>query len=397
VAGFTLIDLFERMAAAGASDLHLCAGSPPVFRVRGELARVDGPPITAEEMRDLVYRITTLDQQKELEVERELDFSYALGNTWRFRLNAFYDRDAVACAVRLVPATIPTLDDIRMPAIVHELAFRPRGLVLVTGPTGSGKSTTLAAMVDAINEERACHIVTVEDPIEFVHSHKRAVVNQREVGADTRSFARALRSALRQDPDVILVGELRDLDSISIALTAAETGHLVFATLHTRSAASAIDRIVDVFPHEQQAQVRVQLGASLQGIIAQALLVTADGDDRRAAIEVLVADDAVRNLIRQAKMEQVHSYMHTGGRRGMHTLEQALAKLVQDGDVTLPEALAHANDPEQLHRLVNRGHDAGAKVPVAPVSFHAHGRGTPNAADSSYPPQGGEQFSGADF
>ncbi|HEY8645911.1 MAG TPA: type IV pilus twitching motility protein PilT [Gaiellaceae bacterium] len=367
MAAFTLIDLFEQMAAAGASDLHLCAGSPPVLRVRGELERLDIPPLTAEEMRDLVYRITTLDQQKELEVERELDFSYGLGNKWRFRLNAFYDRDSVACAVRLVPATIPTLEDIRMPMIVRELAFRPRGLVLVTGPTGSGKSTTLAAMVDAINEERACHIVTVEDPIEFMHSHKRAVVNQREVGADTRSFARALRSALRQDPDVILVGELRDLDSISIALTAAETGHLVFATLHTRSAAGAIDRIVDVFPHEQQAQVRVQLGASLQGIIAQALLVTADGEDRRAAVEVLVADDAVRNLIRQAKMEQVHSYMHTGGRRGMHTLEQALAKLVQDGDVAVAEALAHANDPEQLRRLVARGNDTEAKVPVAPV------------------------------
>jgi twitching motility protein PilT len=368
VTAFTLIDLFERMAAAGASDLHLCAGSPPVLRVRGELERLDLPEVSGEEMRALVYRITTLDQQKELEIERELDFSYALGDTWRFRLNASYDRDSVACAVRLVPATIPTLEDLRMPEIVRELAFRPRGLVLVTGPTGSGKSTTLAAMVDAINEERACHIVTVEDPIEFVHSHKRAVVNQREVGADTRSFARALRSALRQDPDVILVGELRDLDSISIALTAAETGHLVFATLHTRSAAGAIDRVVDVFPHEQQAQVRVQLGASLQGIIAQALLVTADGEDRRAAVEVLVADDAVRNLIRQAKMEQVHSYMHTGGRRGMHTLEQALAQLVQDGDVALPEAIAHANDPEQLRRLVNRGRDTEPKVTAAPVA-----------------------------
>src|SRR4051794_21626192 len=304
------------MAESGASDLHLCAGTPPVLRIRGVLGRLDLPALDAEQMRNLVYRLTTLEQQKTLEVERELDFSYAYGDKWRFRLNAFYDRDAVAAAVRLVPAEVPTLKQLHMPPILRELAFRPRGLVLVTGPTGSGKSTTLAAMIDAINEQRACHIVTVEDPIEFVHEHKLAVVNQREVGADTRSFARALRSALRQDPDVILVGELRDLDSIAIALTAAETGHLVFATLHTRSAAGAIDRVVDVFPHEQQAQVRVQLGASLQGVIAQALLVTADGEDRRAAVEVLVADDAVRNLIRQAKMEQVHSYMHTGGGAG---------------------------------------------------------------------------------
>jgi twitching motility protein PilT len=365
VTRYNLVDLFEQMAASGASDLHLCAGSPPVMRVRGELERLDAEPLTADEMRELLYRITTLEQQKELEVERELDFSYALAAKWRFRVNAFYDREAVAAAVRLVPAEIPTLDGLHMPPIVRELAARPRGLVLVTGPTGSGKSTTLAAMVDAINVERACHIVTVEDPIEFVHAHKRAVVNQREVGSDTKSFARALRSALRQDPDVVLVGELRDLDTISIALTAAETGHLVFATLHTRSAAGAIDRIVDVFPAEQQAQVRVQLGSSLQGIIAQALLVTADGEGRRAAVEVLVADDAVRNLIRQAKMEQVHSYMHTGGRRGMHTLEQALARLVQDGEVSLAEALANANDGEQLKRLATRSRDADRRLSAA--------------------------------
>jgi twitching motility protein PilT len=230
VTAFTLLDLFERMAAAGASDLHLCAGSPPVLRVRGDLERLDLPTVSAEEMRALVYRITTLDQQKELEVERELDFSYALGDKWRFRLNASYDRDSVACAVRLVPATIPTLEDIPLPEIVRELAFRPRGLVLVTGPTGSGKSTTLAAMVDAINEERACHIVTVEDPIEFIHSHKRAVVNQREVHSDTNGFSVALRAALREDPDVVLIGEMRDLETIESALRIAETGHLTFGS-----------------------------------------------------------------------------------------------------------------------------------------------------------------------
>jgi twitching motility protein PilT len=350
----SLLDLFEQMAAAGASDLHLCAGSVPVLRIRGELKRTEGEPLSAEEMRNLLYSVTTLEQQKILEVERELDFSYSLGGSYRFRVNVFFDRDAVACAVRLVPAQVPTLDELHMPAVVKELTLRPRGLVLVTGPTGSGKSTTLAAMIDAINEDHACHIVTVEDPIEFMHTHKRAVINQREVGADTRSFARALRSALRQDPDVLLVGELRDLESISIALTAAETGHLVFATLHTRSAAGAIDRIVDVFPAEQQSQVRVQLSSALQGIVAQSLLRTADGEGRRAAVEVLVADDAVRNLIRQAKLEQVHSYMHTGSKRGMHTLEQALAGLVQDNVVTISEAVATANDPEQLRRLVTR-------------------------------------------
>jgi twitching motility protein PilT len=364
VSSYTLVDLFERMAVEGASDLHLCADAPPVLRVRGELIRLDEPPVDAGDMRTLIYTITTLAQQKDLEVERELDFSYALGN-WRYRVNVSYDRDSVAAAVRLVPTEIPTLDALHMPEVLHELTLRPRGLILITGPTGSGKSTTLAAMIDTINEERACHIVTVEDPIEFVHRHKRAVVNQREVGADTRSFARALRSALRQDPDVILVGELRDLESISIALTAAETGHLVFATLHTRSAAGAIDRIVDVFPAEQQAQVRVQLGSSLQGIVAQALLETADGTDRRAAVEVLIADDAVRNLIRQAKMEQVHSYLHTGGKRGMHTLEQDLARLVQEGVVRSSVALGVANDTEQLRRLLARPAANGAAAVAA--------------------------------
>jgi twitching motility protein PilT len=362
VGATTLIDLFEEMAAAGASDLHLCAGSPPVLRVRGELSPMDKPVLDARDLRTLIYKITTQAQQQTLEVERELDFSYAFAGKWRFRINVFFDRDAVAAAVRLVPAGVPTFDELELPPILGELTLRPRGLVLVTGPTGSGKSTTLAAMIDLINEERACHIVTVEDPIEFLHTHKRAVVNQREVGADTKSFARALRSALRQDPDVILVGELRDLESIAIALTAAETGHLVFATLHTRSAAGAIDRIVDVFPAEQQAQVRVQLSSSLQGIVAQALLPTADGEGRHAAVEVLIADDAVRNLIRQAKLEQVHSYMHTGSRRGMHTLEQDLARLVKGGVVTQRSALANANDPEQLRRLLARTPDESALV-----------------------------------
>ena len=352
--GLRLVDLFERMASEGASDLHLCAGSPPVLRRRGELIRVEGPPLDAADLRELVYTVTTLEQQKRLEVERELDFSFAIPGASRFRVNVFYDRDAIAAAVRLVPVEIPSLDDLHLPAAARQLALLRRGLVLVTGPTGSGKSTTLAAMLGVINEERACHIVTVEDPIEFIHPHKRAVVNQREVGADTKSFGRALRAALRQDPDVILVGELRDLESIGIALTAAETGHLVLATLHTRDAAGAIDRIVDVFQPEQQAQARIQLSSSLQGVLAQALLPTADGEGRRAAVEVLVADDAVRNLIRQAKLEQVHSYIHTGAKRGMQTMEQSLADLVKEGAVSYADALNAANDPASLQRLAGR-------------------------------------------
>lgn len=349
---YTLLDLLDRMIDAGASDLHLCAGSAPTLRIRGELVRVDLPPLTSEDTLDLLYRLTTTKQQQTLEEERELDFSFALPGSCRFRFNAFFDRDSVAAAVRLIPAKIPTLADLGLPSSVEQLTTRPRGLVLVTGPTGSGKSTTLAAMIDAINERRACHIVTVEDPIEFIHDHKRAVVNQREVGADTRTFARALRSALRQDPDVILVGELRDLESISIALTAAETGHLVFATLHTRDAGGAIDRIVDVFPGEQQAQIRVQLASSLQGIVAQALVNTTDGTSRCAAAEVLLADDAVRNLIRQAKLEQVYSYMHTGAEKGMRTLEQDLARLIKGGVVSLADATGHTAHPEQLRRLL---------------------------------------------
>jgi twitching motility protein PilT len=350
VAG-SLVDLFERMAPAGASDLHLCAGSRPMLRVRGELTQIAGPAFDADHVRNLVYSIATLEQQKTLEVERELDFSYALGAS-RFRVNVFYDRGNVAAVARLVPNTIPSLESLHMPEIVGELALRQRGLVLVTGSTGSGKSTTLAAMIDKINEERACHIVTIEDPIEFIHTARRAFINQREVGADTRSFARALRSALRQDPDVILVGELRDLESIAIALTAAETGHLVFATLHTRDAAGAIDRIIDVFPADQQDQIRVQLASSLQAIVAQALLPTADGSGRRAAVELMLADDAVRNLIRQAKMQQVHNYLHTGSKNGMQTLEQDLGRLVKDGIVTAAEAMKNANDKQQLSRFI---------------------------------------------
>ena len=350
----SLRELFERALAASASDIHLSAGTPPMLRVNGDLTPVGDEPLSPEEVRKLVYSVTTLAQQKRLEVERELDFSYALDPETRMRVNAFYDRGSVAAAVRPVSSEIPSLADLQLPPIVAELTTRPRGLVLVTGPTGSGKSTTLAAMLNAINETRACHIITIEDPIEFIHHNKRAVINQRDVGTDTHSFPAALRSALRQDPDVLFVGELRDLDTIATALTAAETGHLIFATLHARTAAGAIDRIIDVFPGDEQPQIRVQLTSAIEAVLAQALLPAADESGRRAAVEILIADSPVRNLIRQSKLEQITSYLHSGGNRGMQTLEQSLAALVREGAVKEADALAIANDGPQLTRLLQR-------------------------------------------
>jgi twitching motility protein PilT len=342
VTTLTLIDLFEQMAEAGASDLHLCAGSPPVLRIRGELERLEIEPFTAEEMRDLVYRVTTLDQQKELEIERELDFSYALGNKWRFRLNAFFDRDSVACAVRLVPAAIPTLEDIRMPEIVRELAFRPRGLVLVTGPTGSGKSTTLAAMVDAINEERACHIVTVEDPIEFIHHDSRALVSQREIGPDAPSFSRALKAALRQDPDVILIGEIRDEDTALTALRAAETGHLVFATLHTSGAADTIARLMELFAGRGSGLGRQMLASSLIGVISQRLIRGTDGK-RRVNCEVMVNTARMRECLTDGgDSSELLQIIAEGDYYGMQTFDQSLLDLVARGEVMAAEATAMA-------------------------------------------------------
>src|SRR5262249_35614290 len=265
--------------------------------------------LTAERSRELIYGILSTEQQKQLEQKRQLDFSYAVPGLARFRVNAYFQRQSVGAAFRLIPARIRSLEELKMPARLYELCDRPRGLVLVTGPTGSGKSTTLAALLDRINETRAEHILTIEDPIEFLHWHRGCIVNQREIGSDATSFADGLRSALRQDPDVILVGEMRDLETISTALTAAETGHLVFATLHTQSAPSTIDRIIDAFPSEQQQQVRIQLSATIQGIVTQNLIPTADGRGRVAALEILLPDDAVRNLIRQGKIEQVYSVM----------------------------------------------------------------------------------------
>jgi len=293
--------------------------------------------------------------RKRLELDRQLDLSYGVPCLARFRINVFLQRDSFAAVFRVIPDTLKTLEELGLPTGLYELTKLPRGLVLVTGPTGSGKSTTLAAMIDEINRTRPDHIITIEDPIEFLHRHKRCVVNQREIGTDATSFASALRAALRQDPDVILLGEMRDLETISTALTAAETGHLVFGTLHTQSAASTIDRIIDVFQAEQQEQIRAQIAGALQGVITQTLLPTANGVGRVAALEIMIPDDAIRNLIRQAKVEQIYTYMQTGSRSGMQTMEQALAALVHEGTITLETAVPKSSRRAELMGLIERG------------------------------------------
>ena len=353
--------LLEQAVALGASDLHLTAGSLPAVRLHGHIELLsDFPPLDPELVRQLIYRITTTEQQKQLEINRQLDFAYGIRGLSRFRVNAYYQRESVAAAFRTIPTDIRALEDLGLPSSLHELTAKPRGLVLVTGPTGSGKSTTLASLIDEVNRTRTDHIITIEDPIEFLHNHKRCIVNQREVGHDATGFADALRAALRQDPDVILLGEMRDLETIATALTAAETGHLVFATLHTQSAPSTIDRIIDVFPAAQQDQVRMQLANSLQGIVTQTLMPRADGTGRVAALEILFLDDAIRNIIRQGKIEQVYSYMQTGSRRGMQTMEQSLTELVQKQLVTIPEAVGRSSRPDALMSALER---AGIPIP----------------------------------
>jgi twitching motility protein PilT len=352
---YSIDTLLEQMVAHNASDLHITVGSPPVLRLRGQLHRLDQHPrLGADETRQLLYRILSTEQQKLLELNRQIDLSYSIPGVARFRVNIFSQRESLAGAFRLIPTELKTLDDLGVPASLYQLCHKPRGLVLVTGPTGSGKSTTLAALIDEINRNRADHIITIEDPIEFLHKHKRCIVNQRELGPDAVSFAEALRGALRQDPDVILLGEMRDLETISTALTAAETGHLVFATLHTQDAASTVDRLIDVFPAAQQGQIRAQIAGTLQGVVTQTLVPTADGQGRVPAVEILFPDDAVRNLIRQAKIEQIYSIMQTGTKRGMMTLEQSLADLVLRGVVTEEIALSRSSRAEQLEGLIRR-------------------------------------------
>ena len=344
-----LLEVVKRKA----SDLHLTAGVPPMVRQRGRLAALeDYPKLTPEDTREFIYSILTTEQRRRLETDLQLDFAYVVPGHARFRVNAYFQRGAVAAAFRLIPSELISIDSLGLPPVVHDLTRKPRGIVLVTGPTGSGKSTSLAAMIDEINRTREEHIITIEDPIEFVHGHRKCMINQRELGNDALSFAAALKGALREDPDVILVGEMRDLETISTALTAAETGHLVFATLHTQDAPQTIDRVIDVFSPEQQNQVRVQLSVTLQGIMTQQLLPTADGAGRCVACEVLIPTPAVRNLIREGKIHQIPSVIQTGSSFGMQSMDSALATLVRAGKITQDTAESRSSTPDELRRLL---------------------------------------------
>jgi twitching motility protein PilT len=343
----------------GASDLHITVGLPPMVRVNGEVQPLDYPPLTANVTRELVYDILSNDQRQRLENDWELDFSYTLPRTARFRVNVYFQKGTLGAAFRTIPQEVLSLHKLGLPRAVEDMTEKPRGLVLVTGPTGSGKSTTLAAMIDKINETKNEHIMSVEDPIEFLHNHKKCIVNQREVNQDTKSFAQALKHVLRQDPDVILVGEMRDLETISLAVTAAETGHLVFATLHTQDAPQTVDRIIDVFPPHQQHQIRAQLANALQGIITQTLIPRQDGTGRVVACEVLAPTPGVRNLIREGKNHQIYSAMQTGGKFGMQTMDAALVGLVRRGRISQEEAEKRSSNPEELRRLAG-GTSVGA-------------------------------------
>ena len=355
-AGIDLDEVLIRLVEAGGSDLHLTAGAPPALRLRGELMRLEEYGVlTPVELQKMIYGILTQRQREAFETELELDVSYTVPGRSRFRVNVFRQRDALGAVMRVIPFEIKALEDLGVPPSVAGFARLPRGFVLVTGPTGSGKSTTLASIIDLINRDRAGHIMTVEDPIEFLHPHKRCIVNQRERGTDTYSFAAALKHALRQDPDVILVGEMRDLETIQVALTAAETGHLVLGTLHTQDAPQSVDRIVDVFPPSQQEQIRVMLAGTLQGVLCQQLLPTADGKGRAAACEVMVATAAIRNLIREGKTHQMYSAIQAGKQHGMVTMDQSLADLVKAGRVTYEVALERANNPGEFKQLTGKG------------------------------------------
>ncbi len=345
-------NLLEECVRRNASDLHIQYGLPPVLRIDGVLTPIAGVPALNEDMvRDLIFATLDEEQQKALVKDREFDYSFAFGDLARFRVNAFHERGKLAAAFRLIPNQIKTINDLGMPSIVESFADFPRGLVLVTGPTGSGKSTTLAALIDKINSERSLHIITIEDPIEFTHKSKRSVVVQREVHYDTFSFSAALRSVLREDPDVVLIGEMRDLETIQAAITVAETGHLVFATLHTNSAAQSIDRIIDVFPSYQQPQIRSQLANMLMAICTQRL-VPAIGGGRVCAAEILVANPGIRSLIREGKTHQIDTAIQTGADQGMQTMDRTLAGLVKTGVITYDSAREYALDANELNRLV---------------------------------------------
>ena len=351
-----LTELLIEMVERRASDLHITANARPTLRLNGSLQPMEERPImTPPVIQRMLYAILTQKQREKFEENLELDFAYAVPGKSRFRVNMYRQRDALGAAFRLIPFEIKPLEDLGIPPVIGNFAMLPRGFVLVTGPTGSGKSTTLASLVDLANRQRREHIMTVEDPIEFLHEHKNCLINQREVGEDTWSFQNALKHVLRQDPDVILVGEMRDLETISVALTAAETGHLVFATLHTQDAAQTIDRVIDVFPPHQQQQIRVQLAGALQGVVCQTLCKTHDGRGRVVATEVLVATPAIRNLIREGKTHQIYSALQAGQKHGMHTMDQHLAELVKTNKISYETGVEKCHHVEDFNRLAGRG------------------------------------------
>jgi len=375
----TLPELLKALVDLDGSDLHITTNTPPQVRIHGKLQPLDLPTLTPAETKQLAYSVLIDSQKRRFEESMELDFSFGIRGLARFRCNVFNQRGAVAAVYRLIPEKIKTFQELGLPPVIATLAERPRGLVLVTGPTGSGKTTTLASMIDKINDERHDHILTIEDPIEYIHSHKSCLVNQREVHSDTQSFGAALRAALREDPDIVLIGEMRDLETIESALRIAETGHLTFATLHTNSAAQTINRIIDVFPAHQQGQIRTQLSLVLEGIICQSLLPRADGRGRALAMEIMVPTPAIRNLIRDDKIHQIYSSMQAGQEKmGMQTMNQALATLHLKKQISVETALAASSLKEELHEMISRGTGVvpGAGLGrVAPPSRTGIGRG----------------------
>jgi len=374
--GVNLRVLLEEMIERDASDLHISAGERPKLRIDGEITNSGNDTVmTPKDTLTLAYSVLTENQKKRFETEDELDFSFGIQNLARFRGNCFKQRGCVSMVIRQIPFSIKTFQDLGLPPVIAKFAEKPRGLVLVTGPTGSGKSTTLAAMIDKINRERRGHIITVEDPIEFIHRHQNCIVNQREVGTDTKSFQSALKYALREDPDTILIGEMRDLETIQAALTIAETGHLAFATLHTNSAAEAVNRMIDVFPSHQQSQVRAQLAFVLEGIITQTLLAKAKGRGRAMAAEILVVTPAIRALIRDDKIHQIYSSMQSGKKYGMQTLNDALYNLYMSREVALDECLRVSGDPNEFLRMVGQPPlDEDGKPPASPKLASSGGR-----------------------
>lgn len=354
-------DLLREVVERGASDLHICVGVPPILRIDGQLIPLNYEKFTPMHTQRMMYDILSDEQIQRFEDQWELDFSYSLQQVARFRVNVFKDKGTVAAAFRLIPMKIPTIRELGLPPVLEQIARYPRGLVLVTGPTGSGKSTSLAAMIHQINTERSVHIITIEDPIEYLHQHRMSIINQREVGQDTKEFANALRAALREDPDVILVGEMRDLETMQNAIRAAETGHLVFATLHTNSAAQTVDRVVDQFPVDQQEQIRLMLSNSLQAVLCQQLLPRAGMPGRVCAMEIMIASPAVRNLIREAKSHQLPSIIQTSAQLGMQTMDQHLRDLYLKGIITYDDAISRAMNPDDLKNMISAAMGSGAQ------------------------------------